>query len=56
MQTEARVVIIGGGIAGCSLAYHLTRYGWKDIVLVDKGELTSGATWHAAGIVTVFHT
>lgn len=56
MQTEARVVIIGGGIAGCSLAYHLTQYGWKDIVLVDKGELTSGATWHAAGIVTVFHT
>src|SRR5512142_3573166 len=56
VQTDARVVIIGGGIAGCSLAYHLTRYGWKDIVLVDKGELTSGATCHAAGIVTVFHT
>ncbi len=57
MKTQARVVVIGGGIAGCSLAYHLTNvYGWNDIVLVDKGELTSGATWHAAGIVTVFHT
>ncbi len=56
MKDTARVVIIGGGIAGCSLAYHLTQYGWNDIVLVDKGELTSGSTWHAAGIVTVFHT
>ncbi len=56
MKDTARVVIIGGGIAGCSLAYHLTEMGWTDIVLVDKGELTSGATWHAAGIVTVFHT
>ncbi len=56
MQDQARVVIIGGGIAGCSIAYHLTQMGWFDVVLVDKGELTSGSTWHAAGIVTVFHT
>ena len=56
MQNQARIVIIGGGIAGCSLAYHLTQMGWTDIALVDKGELTSGSTWHAAGIVTVFHT
>lgn len=57
MKTSARVVIIGGGIAGCSLAYHLTNvHGWSDIVLLDKGQLTSGSTWHAAGIVTVFHT
>lgn len=56
MENQARVVIIGGGIAGCSLAYHLTEMGWTDVVLVDKGELTSGATWHAAGIVTMFHT
>lgn len=57
MKSSARVVIIGGGIAGCSLAYHLTNvHGWDDIVLLDKGELTSGSTWHAAGIVTVFHT
>ncbi|HEX7588754.1 MAG TPA: FAD-dependent oxidoreductase [Anaerolineae bacterium] len=56
MKTAARVVIIGGGIAGCSLAYQLAELNWTDVVLVDKGELTSGATWHAAGIVTVFHT
>ena len=56
MKDIARVVIVGGGIAGCSLAYHLTEMGWTDIVLLDKGELTSGATWHAAGIVTLFHT
>jgi 4-methylaminobutanoate oxidase (formaldehyde-forming) len=57
MKDTARVVIIGGGIAGCSIAYHLTHeHGWDDVVLVDKGQLTSGATWHAAGIVTVFHT
>ena len=56
MQDQARVVIIGGGIAGCSIAYHLTRMGWTDILLVDKGELTSGSTWHAAGLITQFHT
>jgi 4-methylaminobutanoate oxidase (formaldehyde-forming) len=56
LKDIARVVIVGGGIAGCSLAYHLTEMGWTDIVLLDKGELTSGATWHAAGIVTLFHT
>lgn len=57
MKSSARVVIIGGGIAGCSLAYHLTNvHGWSDVVLLDKGQLTSGSTWHAAGIVTVFHT
>lgn len=51
MKDQARVVIIGGGITGCSIAYHLTKMGWKDIVLLDKGELTSGATFHAAGLV-----
>src|SRR5215471_13824749 len=56
MRDHARVVIIGGGIAGCSVAYHLARKGWTDVVLVDKGELTSGTTWHAAGMVTHFHT
>ncbi len=56
MRDLARVVIIGGGIAGCSIAYHLTRMGWTDILLLDKGELTSGSTWHAAGLVTQFHT
>ena len=56
MKEHARVAIIGGGIAGCSVAYHLARKGWTDVVLVDKGELTSGSTWHAAGMVTHFHT
>jgi len=56
MKEQARVVIVGGGIAGCSVAYHLARKGWTDVVLVDKGELTSGSTWHAAGMVTHFHT
>ncbi len=49
-------MIIGGGIAGCSIAYHLARLGWTDVILLDKGELTSGSTWHAAGVVTHFHT
>ena len=49
MKTHARVAIIGGGIMGVSLLYHLSKEGWKDIVLIEKGELTSGSTWHAAG-------
>jgi len=56
MQSQANIVIIGGGIAGCSLAYHLARLGQTGVVLLDKGELTSGSTWHAAGLVTQFHT
>jgi 4-methylaminobutanoate oxidase (formaldehyde-forming) len=56
MRDQARVVIIGGGIAGCSIAYHLAKLGWTDVLLLDKGELTSGSTWHAAGLVTQFHT
>lgn len=52
MQSHARVVIIGGGIMGVSLLYHLAQEGWTDIVLVEKGELTSGSTWHAAGQIT----
>ncbi len=51
MQDSARVVIIGGGIIGCSTAYHLTKAGWQDVVILEKGELTSGSTWHAAGLV-----
>ncbi|MEM7024721.1 MAG: FAD-dependent oxidoreductase, partial [Pseudomonadota bacterium] len=49
---QARVVIIGGGIMGCSLAYHLCKEGWTDVVLLEKAELTSGSTWHAAGQIT----
>ena len=51
MQDSAQIVIIGGGIVGCSTAYHLTKLGCKDLVLLEKGELTSGSTWHAAGLV-----
>ena len=50
-----QVVIIGGGIAGCSVAYHLAKAGWSDIVLIEKRELTSGSTHHAAGLVTQFN-
>ena len=49
MRSHARVVIVGGGMMGCSLLYHLAEEGWTDIVLIEKGELTSGSTWHAAG-------
>lgn len=56
MQDQAQIVIIGGGIAGCSIAYHLAQLGRTDVLLLDKGELTSGSTWHAAGLVTQFHT
>ena len=48
---RARVVIIGGGIIGCSVAYHLAKLGWKDIVLLERKKLTSGTTWHAAGLI-----
>lgn len=48
---NASVVIIGGGIAGCSVAYHLAKYGWKDVVLLERDQLTSGTTWHAAGLI-----
>ena len=56
MRSEARVVIIGGGIAGCSLLYHLAKRGWSDVVLVEADELTSGSTWHAAGLCTQFNS
>ena len=56
LPSHARIVIIGGGITGTSIAYHLTQMGVRDVVLLDKGELTSGSTWHAAGMVTHFHT
>jgi 4-methylaminobutanoate oxidase (formaldehyde-forming) len=49
--TQARVVIVGGGIMGCSTAYHLTKHGWKDVVLLEQGRLSGGTTWHAAGLV-----
>jgi len=51
LPTKARAVIIGGGVIGCSVAYHLTKLGWKDVVLLERKQLTSGTTWHAAGLI-----
>lgn len=56
MNDHARVVVIGGGITGCSIAYHLAQMGWTDIILVEKGELTSGTTFHSVGLVSQFRT
>lgn len=56
MQNQAKIIIIGGGITGCSVLYHLAKAGVKDVVLVEKGELTSGATCQAAGMLTQFNT
>ncbi len=56
MKSETRVLVIGGGIAGVSTLYHLARAGWSDVMLVEKDELTSGSTWHAAGNLPHFST
>ena len=52
---QARVVVIGGGITGCSVAYHLAEAGWTDVLLVEKAQLTAGSTCQAAGLVTMFN-
>ncbi|HEY4181261.1 MAG TPA: FAD-dependent oxidoreductase [Kofleriaceae bacterium] len=54
LPQRARVVVVGGGIIGCSVAYHLAAAGWKDIVLLERDRLTSGTTWHAAGLMVTF--
>src|SRR5579864_8167560 len=51
MRSRARVVVIGGGVGGCSILYWLARLGWDDVVLVERAELTSGSTFHSAGLV-----
>eukprot|EP01037_Dinobryon_pediforme_P029074 gene29074-32588_t len=53
MKSSVRVVVIGGGVVGCSVLYHLTKAGWSDVMLIERAELTAGSTWHAAG---GFHT
>ncbi len=55
MKTEARAVVIGGGVVGVSTLYHLAKKGWSDVVLVERKELTSGSTWHAAGLLPLFN-
>ncbi len=51
LPSRAQVVIIGGGVIGCSVAYHLAHAGWTDVLLLERNQLTSGTTWHAAGLV-----
>ena len=55
MRSTARAVVIGGGVVGVSTLYHLARKGWSDVVLVERKELTSGSTWHAAGLLPLFN-
>ena len=55
MRTQARVVVIGGGVVGVGTLYHLAKKGWSDVVLVERRELTSGSTWHAAGLLPLFN-
>ena len=54
LPTQARVVVCGGGIVGCSVAYHLAKLGWTDVVLLERDQITSGTTWHAAGLMVTF--
>ncbi|HBV32550.1 MAG TPA: FAD-dependent oxidoreductase, partial [Verrucomicrobiales bacterium] len=56
MKEQAKVIIIGGGITGCSIAWHLAKRGWTDVLLLEKGELTSGTTFHSVGLVSQFRT
>jgi len=52
IPNNCKVVVIGGGVAGCSCVYHLAKFGWKDVILLERDQLTSGTTWHAAGLVS----
>ena len=52
LPTHARAVVIGGGVIGCSTAYHLARLGWQDVVVVERKQVSCGTTWHAAGLIT----
>ena len=52
LPSATKVAVIGGGVAGCSVAYHLAKFGWKDTIILERDQLTSGTTWHAAGLVS----
>jgi 4-methylaminobutanoate oxidase (formaldehyde-forming) len=52
IPNKAKVVVIGGGVIGCSVAYHLAKFGWRDTIVLERDQLTSGTTWHAAGLVS----
>src|SRR5260370_26718554 len=51
LPSETKVIIVGGGIIGCSIAYHLTKFGWRDVVLLEQNQLGGGTTCHAAGLI-----
>ncbi|HXU58824.1 MAG TPA: FAD-dependent oxidoreductase, partial [Verrucomicrobiae bacterium] len=51
LPSHAKAVVIGGGVVGCSVLYHLAKLGWKDVALLERSELTSGSSWHAAGMI-----
>ena len=55
IQSTAKVVVIGGGVVGVSTLYHLVKKGWTDVCLIERKELTSGSTWHAAGLLPLFN-
>ena len=55
MKSKTKVVVVGGGVVGVSALYHLAKKGWSDVVLIERKELTSGSTWHAAGSVSYTH-
>ena len=52
LPNSVKTIVIGGGVIGCSVAYHLAKFGWKDTILLERDQLTSGTTWHAAGLVS----
>ncbi|MGY9053765.1 MAG: FAD-dependent oxidoreductase, partial [Rhodobacterales bacterium] len=55
MKTHIKALVVGGGAVGTGIAYHLAKYGWKDVMLLERDELTSGSTWHAAGLLPLFN-
>ena len=55
MKTHVKALVVGGGAVGTSIAYHLAKAGWSDVMLLERDELTSGSTWHAAGLLPYFN-